>query len=349
MASRATSSFRSAASIAWCMWPTGGIGRIARSRTAAIADIQRRMRRAHSAQVGERVGVDTGRREGREGRLQLVDRARDAAGAWRLERHGEVPTRLLDDRRQRGLGPQGLDLEGLHRVEHRRCSAHGFNGCLERDIRLIARSRLAPPLRHAQAVLRESEQLLGLRKVGLDLDERLPRIADDEAFDGLADVRDASFQTLDLGAQTGDDLGSTPRPRDPLGERRDLLIEHVLGRFAQLHDALISSTHLVGGAGDRIVIEPVQTERVAQVSAHVGERFAQPLGRAGSELRLGEAELVGGEADALVGREQGRSGPLRQVGVVDLEFVRTASAPDPEPGHAPILGSPLGARYGAAT
>ena len=129
--------------------------------------------------------------------------------------------------------------------------------------------------------------------------------------------------------------GARRARRDPLGERGGLLIEHVLGPFAQLHDAHVSGPHLVGCTGVHVVIEPVQTERVAQVSAHCDERLAQLRGRVSPQLRLGEAELVGGGTDALVCGDQGPSGPLRQIGVVDLELLRTASAPDPEPGHAP--------------
>ena len=83
------------------------------------------------------------------------------------------------------------------------------------------------------------------------------------------------------------------------------------------------------------MIEPVQTERVAQVSAYCDERLAQLRGRVSPQLRLGEAELVRGGTDALVCGDQGPSSPLRQIGVVDLGMLRTASAPDPEPGHAP--------------
>ena len=257
------------------------------------------------------------------------------AGVGLLERGGEVATGLLDERGQRGLRSQRLDLEGFHRIEEGRCSAHRCNGCLERDARLLALTGRAPPLGHAHAVLGEPEQLIGLRNVGLHVDERLSRIPGGEAIDGLARVWDAGAQTLGVGSHAGDDLGCTPRPPHPFGERGGLLIEHVLGRFAQLHDAQVAGPHLVGCAGDRIVIEPVQTERVTQVSAHRDERLAQLRGRVGPQLRLGEAELVGGDTDAFVCGDQRPSSPLRQFGVVDFELLRRASAPDPERDHAP--------------
>ena len=297
--------------------------------------IQRRKRLAQSTQVGERVGVDAGWREAGESCPQLADRVRDAAGGGLLERGGEVATGRLDERGQRGLRSQRLDLEGLHRIEEGRCSAHRCNGCLERDVRLLAQTGRTPPLAHAHAVLGESEQLIRLRNVGLHVDKRLLRIAGGEAVDGLAGVRDASAQTLGVRSYAGDDLGCVPRPRDPVGERGGLLIELVLSQFAQLHDAQVTGPHLVGAPGDRLVIEAVQTERVPQVPAHGDERRAQLRGRVDPQLRLGEAELVDGDADAFVCGDQGPSSPLRQVGVVDVELLRTASAPDPEHGHAP--------------
>ena len=128
--------------------------------------------------------------------------------------------------------------------------------------------------------------------------------------------------------------GARRARRDPVGERGGLLIELVLSQSAQLHDAQVTGPHLVGAAGDRLVIEAVQPERVAQVPAHGDERLAQLRGRVGPQLRLGEAELVDRHADAFVCGDQGPSSPLRQVGVVDVELLRTASAPDPEHGHA---------------
>ena len=211
--------------------------------------IQGRARLAQSAEVGERVGVDAGRREGGEGCPQLADRIRDAAGAGLFERGREVPTGLVDERGQRGLRSQRLDLEGLHGIEQRRRSAYRFNGCLERDARLLALPGRTPPLGHAHAVLGESEQLIGLGGVGLYSDERLPRIAGGEPFDGLAGVWEASAQTLDVGSHAGDDLGCTSRPPHPLGEHGGLLIEDVLGPFAQPHDAEIPGPHLVGSTG----------------------------------------------------------------------------------------------------
>ena len=309
MASRATSSCRSASLIAWCTWSTSGIRSVARSRAAAMAASNAaRASRSRLRWANGSVLTPAG------GRAARAACSSPIASATRRERGSSSAT--ARSRRDSsttaasvGLRSQRLDLEGLHRIEQRRCSAHRFSGCLERDVRLLALTGRTPPLGHAHAVLGESEQLIGLRRVGLHVDERLPRIAGGEAFDGLAGVRDASAQTLDVGSHAGDDLGCTPRPRDPVGERGGLLIEHVLGRFAQLHDAHVAGPHLVGGAGDRIVIEPVQTERVAQVPAHRDERLAQLRGRVGAQLRLGEAELVGGDADALVGGEQGRFQP----------------------------------------
>ncbi|WP_254431394.1 hypothetical protein [Agromyces sp. Marseille-P2726] len=55
--------------------------------------------------------------------------------------------------------------------------------------------------------------------------------------------------------------------------------------------------------------------------AHRSESLAKVGGRVGTELGLGEREFVGGDADALVGGDQGGSGPLRQVGVLRLELL----------------------------
>ena len=189
-----------------------------------------------------------------------------------LERDDEVAAGVLDDRRQRRLGPQRLDLEGLDRVEQRRRSAHGLGRCLEREIGLLALPGLAPALGHAGAVLGESEQLLGLGGVGLDLGERLGRIAGGEPVDGVAGVRDAGAEARGIRSHAGDDLGSPTRTRDLLGEGRGALVEHVFGPLAQLHDARVAGAQLFGGVGDLVVIELVQPERLAQVLPHRGER-----------------------------------------------------------------------------
>lgn len=100
--------------------------------------LHRCARIAESAQVGERVGVDTSRREGGESCLQLADRIGDASRAGLFECRREITTGLHDEGVQRGLRSQGLDLEGLHRIEEGRRSAHRFEGCLERDARPLA-------------------------------------------------------------------------------------------------------------------------------------------------------------------------------------------------------------------
>ena len=251
-----------------------------------------------------------------------------------LERDDEVAAGVLDDRRQRGLGPQRLDLEGLHRVEERRRPAHRFGRCLEREIGLLALPGLPAALGHARAVLGESEQLLGLGGVGLHLGERLGRVAGREPFDGVAGVGDAGAEARGIRSHAGDDLGSPPRPRDLVGEGRGALVEHVFGPFAQLHDARVAGPQLFGGVGDLVVIELVQPERLAQVLPHRSERCAQLRGRVGPQLGLGEDELVGGDPDALVGGDQGRSSPLRQVGVLGLELSIITFALAPESGHA---------------
>ena len=100
---------------------------------------------------------------------------------------------------KRGLGPQRLDLEGLDRIEQGRRSAHRFGRGLEREIGLLALPGVAPALGDARAVLGESEQLFGLCGVGLDLGERLGRVAGGEPFDGVAGVRDASAKARGIG------------------------------------------------------------------------------------------------------------------------------------------------------
>ena len=260
-----------------------------------------------------------------------------------LERDGDIPAGILDDRRQGGLGPQRLDLEGLHRVEQGRRSAHRFGRGLEREIGLLALTGVAPALGDARAVLGESEQLLGLCGVGLDLGERLGRIAGGEPFDGFAGVRHANSKALGIGPDAGDDLGSAPRTGDLVGEGRHAVVEHVFGPFAQLHDAPVAGAQLFGGVGDLVVIELVQPERVAQMLPHRGERHTQLFGRVGPELGLGEDELVGGEPHALVGGDQGRAGPLLEVGILGLDLMLITFAFAPESGHASILLARLGA------
>ena len=251
-----------------------------------------------------------------------------------LERDDEVAAGVLDDRRQRGLGPQRLDLEGLHRVEERRRPAHRFRRCLEREIGLLTLPGLPPALGHAGAVLGESEQLLGLGGIGLHLGERLGRVAGREPFDGVAGVGDAGAEQRGIPSHAGDDLGSPTRSRDLLGEGGGAFVEHVFGPFAQLHDARVAGPQLLGGVGDLVVIELVQLERLAQMLPHRNERRAQLRGRVGPQLGLGEDELVGGDADALVGGDQGRSSPLRQVGVLGFELRINALSLAPESGHA---------------
>src|SRR5690606_8867773 len=128
-------------------------------------------------------------------------------GAVRLlERDGEVAAGILDDRRQRRLGTQCLDLEGLHRIEEGRRSAYRLRRRLEREIRLLSLPGLPPALGDARAVLGESEQLLGLRGVRLHLGERLSGIANREPFDGFTGMWDASAQARGIRSHAGDDL-----------------------------------------------------------------------------------------------------------------------------------------------
>lgn len=183
-------------------------------------------------------------------------------------------------------------------------------------------------------MLGESEQLLGLRGIRVHLCERLWRIPGGEPVDRVASVRDARAQQLDVSSYTGDDLGRPPRPSDLVGEGRGVLVEHVLRPVAQLHDTRVAGPKLFAGVGDVIVIELVQPERLAQVRAHRDERLAQRLGRIGAQLRLGEDELIGCHADALVGSDEGRISPLRQVGVLSFELLLIPFALAPEPGHA---------------
>ncbi len=293
-----------------------------------------RMRLAQPAQVRERIGVDAGRGKGGEGVLQPGGSVRDSAGARLGERSGEVAAALLGERSERGFGVQCLNLEGVHRVEERRGSAQRCSGCLERDVRVLALPGLAPPLGHADAVLGESEQLSGIRWVGLDAYECPTRITGGEPLEGLASVWNSCAQPLDIGAHAGVGL-RTSRPCDPLGEGGRLGVEHLDRPLAQLHDAQVTGSHVVSGAREHLMIAPVQSERVMQVAAHFGENLACPHGCVRSELGLGEAELLGGDSDALVGADQSGGSLLRQLGVAHVGSVRMASANYPEPGHVP--------------
>jgi hypothetical protein len=113
-----------------------------------------------------------------------------------------------------------------------------------------------------------------------------------------------------------------------------VLVKHVFRPIAQLRDARVARPQLLGGVGDLVVIELVQSERLAEVLPHRGERHAQLRGRVGPELGLGEDEFVGRDTDALVGGDQGRSSPLRQIGILGLELLLITFALAPESGHA---------------
>lgn len=291
---------------------------------------QRRTRLAQSAQVGERVGVHPSLRDGGEGCLQLADHIRDAARARLIECGSEVLTALLDERHQHRLRSQRLDLEGFDGIEQACGSLHRCSGCLERDARLLAVTGRMSHLGHSHAVLGEPDQSIGLRGVAVNPGERLAGIPGGKPIEGVAGVRDACAQPLEVGSHGGDDPGRTPHPPGPVGEGSGLPFERVLGPLAELHDAQVAGAHLIDAAGHRVVIEPVQSERVVQVRAHLDERLAQLRRRVGPQLRLGEPQIVDRDADAFVGGDQSQRGLLRQVGVANREFRRTACAPDPE-------------------
>ncbi|WP_165391213.1 hypothetical protein [Agromyces ramosus] len=139
---------------------------------------------------------------------------------------------------------------------------------------MLAVSSHTAALGHAGAVLGESEQLIGLGDVAVHVGERRSCIAGGEVVDGRAGVRDTAAKRRGIRSHSSDGLGRTPRPPHALGELRGLLIELVLNQLAQLRDAQVAGPHLVGTAGDRIVIEPVHAKRVTQMSAGGGERLA---------------------------------------------------------------------------
>ncbi|NYG21173.1 hypothetical protein BJY17_001920 [Agromyces hippuratus] len=185
-------------------------------------------------------------------------------------------------------------------------------------------------LGHSHTVLGEPDQSIGLRGVAVHPSERRAGIPSGKSVDGVAGVRDAGAQALEVGSHGCGDLRRTPHPPGPVGEGGGLPFERILGRLAELHDAQVAGAHVIDAARHRLVIEPVQSERVVQARAHLDERLAQLRRRVGPQLRLGEPEIVDRDADAFVGGDQGQRGLLRPVGVANREFRRTACAPDPE-------------------
>ncbi|WP_159605711.1 hypothetical protein [Agromyces humi] len=200
---------------------------------------------------------------------------------------------------------------------------------------MLALSSHASALGHAGAVLGESEQLIGLGNNAVHVGERLRCIAGSEVVDGRAGVWDERAEHRDIRPHHSNGLGRTPCPPHPLGKRSSLLSELALDQFAQLHGSQGACPHLVGGAGVYVVIEPVHAERVTEVPARRDEGIAQVPARGIPQLRLGEAELVSGGTDALIGGDQRPSSPPRQFDVVDFELLRRATAPDPERDHGP--------------
>ncbi|WP_354002904.1 hypothetical protein [Microbacterium elymi] len=84
------------------------------------------------------------------------------------------------------------------------------------------------------------------------------------------------------------------------------------------------------------MVELVQLERLAQVMAHRGQRLAQGRRRVLAELGLGEGQLVRGQPQALVGRDQRGVGAAGEVDVLPGDLI--ARAPSPESAHGGILG-----------
>ena len=149
MTSRATASCRSASSIAWRTCSSGGIGRAARSRAAAIAASSPAFASRSRDSCGERVGVDAGGGQRGERGLERGDRGRHggtAAPVRATTRSSRESSTIAGERR---LGAQRLDLEVLDRVEERRRATHRLGRGLEREIGLLAlpasRRRSATP------------------------------------------------------------------------------------------------------------------------------------------------------------------------------------------------------------
>ena len=276
-----------------------------------------------------------------QGGLQLGDRGADGGGLGLSEGDHEVAAGVLDDRGERGLGAQRLDLERLDGVEQRLGAAHRLGGRLECHVRLLALPGLAAPLGDAGAVLGEAEQLLRLGRVRVDLRERVRRVADRQALDGRAGIGEAQSQASGIRSHPRDDLGSATRSLDLRRERLGAVVEQILGPLAELHDARVARPQLFGGVGDLVVVQLVQVERLLQVRAHRLHRLAELGGRTGAEFGVGEGELVGGEPQALVGGDQRLLRAARQIGVLRVQLFLLALASAPESGHGSILRGPL--------
>ncbi|WP_345941170.1 hypothetical protein [Microbacterium sp. Se63.02b] len=184
---------------------------------------------------------------------------------------------------------------------------------------------------------READELLRLGSARGDLVHRRIGVAGGETCDGLVGLRDAGAQGGSLGAHLRDDLRRSSHLRHGLREHGGLLVEEILGPIAQLQDARIPCAQLLRSVGDLVVVQLVQLECLAQVSAHGDQRLAQISGQRLAELGLRERELIRGRADPLVRPDQGLLGATRQIGVLCGEFFLFAFASAPKSSHEPIL------------
>ena len=186
-------------------------------------------------------------------------------------------------------------------------------------------------------MLGEAQQLVGLGRVVGDLAERGGAVALREARNRLSGVGDPGAQALRIPSHAGDDLRGAPRALDRFGEGVGAVIQQLVGPRAQLHDARIARAQLLRGVRDLVVVQLVQVEGFGEMRAHRVEGVSQITRGPFAQLRHGEGELVGGDADALVHLDQSPLRIPREVDVLGVKFFAFALASAPESGHDSIL------------
>ena len=124
-------------------WSSGGMGRAARSRAVAMAASSPVL--ASRSRVSSANGSVFTPAGGSAASAPRARRRRSRPRAPRVRaRRDEVAAGVLDDGGERRLGAQRLDLERLDRVDEGRGAPRRLGGRLEREVRLLALSRLAP-------------------------------------------------------------------------------------------------------------------------------------------------------------------------------------------------------------
>ncbi len=287
----------------------------------------------------EGVGVHARGREGGERRLQGRHRLDDRGDLRRGARSDQIPARVLDDSAECRLGSEGFDFEGLDCVHQGFGASGSLGGSFHREVRLLPLSGFPSTLGDSRAVLSEAQELFGFGGVRGDTLQRARRIPRGKPCHGLTRVRNAFPDAGSVSADPGDDLGRPTCPLDRFGKSRHPIFEEIFCPLAQLDDAGVSSAEFVGGIGYLVVVELVQVEGLLHVGSHRVERGAQVADRVRSEFGFGERDLVDGESDVFVCRNERALRAASEVGILLRRLGLFTLASSPKAGHASILES----------